>query len=93
MLKWSVAVRISYRLMGLPVRRCARHATLGAYSAGKCRCEHRRGAYARCRAQRGMRMHPGCLPGGADLEVVKERLGHSSIVTTQKYVGTFGCSR
>ena len=26
--------------------------------------------------------------GGADLEVVKERLGHSSIVTTQKYLGT-----
>ena len=28
------------------------------------------------------------LAGGADLEVVKERLGHSSIVTTQKYLGT-----
>lgn len=27
------------------------------------------------------------LAGGADLEVVKERLGQSSIVTTQKYVG------
>ncbi len=27
------------------------------------------------------------LAGGADLEVVKERLGHSSIVTTQKYLG------
>lgn len=26
------------------------------------------------------------LAGGADLQVVKERLGHSSIVTTQKYL-------
>ncbi len=28
------------------------------------------------------------LAGGADIVVVKERLGHSSIVTTQKYLGT-----
>jgi site-specific recombinase XerD len=27
------------------------------------------------------------LAGGADIEVVKERLGHSSIVTTQQYLG------
>jgi len=33
--------------------------------------------------------HASCmLAGGADLEVVEERLGHSSIVTTQKYLGT-----
>jgi transposase len=28
------------------------------------------------------------LHGGADLQVVKERLGHGSIVTTQKYLHT-----
>lgn len=28
------------------------------------------------------------LAGGADLAVVKERLGHASIVTTQKYLHT-----
>ncbi len=28
------------------------------------------------------------LAGGADIEVVKERLGHSSIVTTQKYLNS-----
>ena len=28
------------------------------------------------------------LAGRADLQVVKEQLGHSSIVTTQKYLGT-----
>jgi integrase len=113
-----------------------RHGTLSGYSAGTCRCEHCKGAYASYRAQhrasghdkpRGrrtmetdghiprwwFRTHiwlpavdaaglPGLikvhglrhahaswlLAGGADLEVVKERLGHSSIVTTQKYLGT-----
>lgn len=112
-----------------------RHGTLSAYSAGKCRCEHCRGAYANYRAQRRAAGHDqprrsrtvvtdGHIPrwwfrthvwlpaveaaglpettkvhglrhahaswllaGGADLEVVKERLGHSSIVTTQKYLG------
>jgi integrase len=112
------------------------HGTLSAYSAGKCRCEHCRGAYAAYRRQRraagqdqprgsrtvatdghiprwwfrthvwqpavqaaglpestkvhGLRhAHASwLLAGGADLEVVKERLGHSSIVTTQKYLGT-----
>ncbi len=28
------------------------------------------------------------LAGGADLQVVKERLGHASIVTTEKYLHT-----
>lgn len=113
-----------------------RHGTLSGYSAGKCRCEHCRGAYATYRRQRraagndqprGQRtvetdghiprwwfrthiwlpaVEAASLPisvnvhglrhahaswllaGGADLEVVKERLGHSSIVTTQKYLGT-----
>ncbi|HYB87714.1 MAG TPA: tyrosine-type recombinase/integrase [Streptosporangiaceae bacterium] len=113
-----------------------RHGTLSAYAAGRCRCEHCRGAYASYRAQRraagrDQPRHPrvaqtdGHIPrwwfrlriwlpaveaaqlptsttvhglrhahaswllaGGADLQVVKERLGHSSIVTTQKYLGT-----
>ena len=112
------------------------HGTLSGYSAGKCRCEHCRGAYATYRAQRraagndqprgrrtvttdghiprwwfrthvwlpaveaadlsiSVRVHglrhahaSWLLAGGADIEVVKERLGHASIVTTQKYLGT-----
>jgi len=112
------------------------HGTLSGYSAGRCHCEHCRGAYASYRAQRRAAGHDqpraartvetdGHIPrwwfrthvwqpaveaadltqavkvqelrhahaswllaGGADLEVVKERLGHSSIVTTQKYLGT-----
>lgn len=112
------------------------HGTLSGYSAGRCRCEHCRKAYACYRAQRrsagkdqprrpravetdghiprwwfrahiwqpaleaadlpwiasvkGLRhAHASwLLAGGADIEVVKERLGHSSIVTTQKYLGT-----
>jgi integrase len=112
------------------------HGTLSGYSAGKCRCEHCRGAYAVYRAHRratgndrprgrrtvetdghiprwwfrthiwlpaieaadlpiSVKVHglrhahaSWSLAGGADLEVVKERLGHSSIVTTQKYLGT-----
>jgi integrase len=31
---------------------------------------------------------PTSLAGGADLQVVKERLGHASIMTTQKYLHT-----
>jgi len=113
-----------------------RHGTLSGYSAGKCKCEHCRGAYARYRRQRraggqdqprrprtvstdghiprwwfrrqvwlpaieaaglpapatvhGLRhAHASwLLAEGADIQVVKERLGHSSIMTTQKYLGT-----
>jgi integrase len=113
-----------------------RHGTLSGYAAGRCRCEHCRGAYATYRARRrAAERHrpvtrsgsnddehiprnwfrrsiwaPACeaadlgfkprvhdlrhahaswlLAGGADLQVVKERLGHASITTTQKYLHT-----
>jgi integrase len=113
-----------------------RHGTLSGYSAGRCRCQHCRAAYAIYRAERraGGRdrsrrprtvdtdghiprdwfrqsvWHPALekagitfrvrghdlrhahaswlLAGGADLQVVKERLGHSSISTTEKYLHT-----
>jgi integrase len=113
-----------------------RHGTLSAYTAGKCRCEHCRRAFADYRARhraaagavprprrvatedehigrnwfRRMVWRPSCaaaglsdlprfhdlrhshaswlLAGGADLQVVKERLGHASIMTTQRYLHT-----
>jgi integrase len=113
-----------------------RHATLSAYTAGRCRCEHCRAAFAAYRAKRRAQgsdhprtprvadidehisrnwfrrsiWAPACeaanlrfkprvhdlrhahaswlLAGGADLQVVKERLGHASIMTTQKYLHT-----
>ncbi len=113
-----------------------RHATLSAYTAGRCRCDHCRGAFTAYRAKRRAQAsgqpqtprvadaddhlsrnwfrrcvwRPACeaaslgfkprvhdlrhahaswlLAGGADLQVVKERLGHASIMTTQKYLHT-----
>ncbi|MFG1708798.1 tyrosine-type recombinase/integrase [Nonomuraea sp. M3C6] len=113
-----------------------RHGTLSAYTAGKCRCEHCRAAFAIYRAGRrstgrdaprtprtretdghisadwfrrqvwkpalekaelGMHVRINdlrhahaswLLAGGADLQVVKERLGHASIATTEKYLHT-----
>jgi integrase len=111
-----------------------KHGTLSAYTAGKCRCDDCRAAYAIYRAQRraqgrdnprtpraldtdghipanwfrnqvwkpavktaglasGVRIHDlrhahasWLLAGGADLQVVKERLGHGSIATTERYL-------
>ncbi|TDC58540.1 site-specific integrase [Actinomadura sp. KC345] len=113
-----------------------RHGTLSGYSAGKCRCQHCKDAYADYRARRReagkdsprrrrvvntdghiprswfrdhiwkpatmtaeLRVHvrphdlrhahaSWLLAGGADLQVVKERLGHASITTTEKYLHT-----
>jgi len=112
------------------------HATLSAYTAGKCRCELCRTVFAAYRARRravgndggstprsidgdghisrdwfrhtvwkpaiaaakiegSVRMHDlrhahasWLLAGGADLQVVKERLGHASIATTERYLHT-----
>jgi integrase len=112
------------------------HATLSAYTAGKCRCDLCRAVFAAYRARRraagvdgggqtravggdghvsrdwfrhsiwkpaikasgiegAVRMHDlrhahasWLLAGGADLQVVKERLGHASIATTERYLHT-----
>ena len=116
--------------------RTYRHATLSAYTAGRCRCELCRAVFAAYRARRRaagsdgggqprvvagdghlsrdwfrnnvwtpactaaglqgtVRMHDlrhahasWLLAGGADLQVVKERLGHASIATTERYLHT-----
>ena len=119
-----------------PAGRTYRHASLAAYSLGRCRCQHCKTAYAAYRAQRRrigkdnprqprdytsdghiprdwfrthiwrpalnaadlditLRVHDlrhahasWLLAGGADLQTVKERLGHGSIRTTEKYLHT-----
>jgi integrase len=112
------------------------HATLSAYTAGKCRCDLCRTVFAAYRARRRacgedgglrprtidgdghisrdwfrhsiwkpavkaagiegtVRMHDlrhahasWLLAGGANLQVVRERLGHASIATTERYLHT-----
>ncbi|HEV8558288.1 MAG TPA: site-specific integrase [Actinophytocola sp.] len=108
--------------------RCYRHGTMSGYSAGGCRCEHCRAAYAYYRAlrraagkdrppagrhlprdffrqqvwkpalaaagiTRRIRFHDlrhahasWLVAGGADLQTVRERLGHASLRATEKYL-------
>jgi integrase len=116
--------------------RSYKHGTLSGYTAGRCRCDHCRAAFAIYRAKR--RAHgkdnprnprvretdrhiprdwfrrsiwtPACvaaglafkptmrdlrhahaswlLAGGADIQIVKERLGHATIATTERYLHT-----
>ncbi|MGI9093398.1 MAG: tyrosine-type recombinase/integrase [Mycobacteriales bacterium] len=119
-----------------PTGRTYRHGTLSGYSAGGCRCEHCRGAYATYRANRratgadparttrtldtdghisrawfrrqiwnpalaqaGLPFHvrvhdlrhahaSWLLSGGADLQSVKDRMGHARLTTTEQYLHT-----
>ena len=113
-----------------------RHGTLSGYTAGRCRCDYCKAAFAIYRAKRradgkdsprtpraretdghiprdwfrrtvwapacnaaGPRHAPTMrdlrhahaswlLAGGADIQIVKERLGHTSIATTERYLHT-----
>jgi integrase len=113
-----------------------KHGTLSGYTAGRCRCDYCRAAYAIYRAKRRADgkdnprtprtretdghiprdwfrrtiWTPACtaaalaftptmrdlrhahaswlLAGGADIQVVKERLGHATIATTERYLHT-----
>jgi integrase len=113
-----------------------RHGTLSGYTAGRCRCDYCRAAFAIYRAKRRAdgkdnprtpRVRdtdghiprdwfrrtiwtPACvaadlaftptmrdlrhahaswlLAGGADIQIVKERLGHATIATTERYLHT-----
>lgn len=119
-----------------PTGRTYRHGTLSGYSAGGCRCEHCRRAYATYRAHRratgtdpartsrtldtdghiprawfrrqiwnpalahaGLGFHvrvhdlrhahaSWLLSGGADLQSVKDRMGHARLTTTEQYLHT-----
>jgi integrase len=116
--------------------RSYKHGTLSGYTAGRCRCDHCRAAFAIYRAKRRAEgkdnpraprvretdghiprdwfrrtvWTPACgaaglaftptmrdlrhahaswlLAGGADIQVVKERLGHATIATTERYLHT-----
>ena len=113
-----------------------KHGTLSGYTAGRCRCDYCRAAFAIYRAKRRAKgkddprtprvretdghiprdwfrrtiWAPACaaaglaftptmrdlrhahaswlLAGGADIQIVKERLGHATIATTERYLHT-----
>jgi integrase len=113
-----------------------KHGTLSGYTAGRCRCDYCRTAFALYRAKRRAQgkddprtprvretdghiprdwfrrtiWTPACaaaglaftptmrdlrhahaswlLAGGADIQIVKERLGHATIATTERYLHT-----
>jgi len=116
--------------------RSYKHGTLSGYTAGRCRCDYCRAAFAIYRAKRRAQGRdnprtprtretdghiprdwfrrtiwtPACaaaglaftptmrdlrhahaswlLAGGADIQIVKERLGHATIATTERYLHT-----
>jgi integrase len=116
--------------------RSYKHGTLSGYTAGRCRCDYCRAAFAIYRAKRRAEgkddpraarvrdtdghisrdwfrrsvWKPACttagltftptmrdlrhthaswlLAGGADIQIVKERLGHATIATTERYLHT-----
>jgi len=116
--------------------RSYKHGTLSGYTAGRCRCDYCRAAFAIYRAKRralgkdnpraprvretdghiprdwfrrtiwtpactaaGLAFTPTMrdlrhahaswlLAGGADIQIVKERLGHATIATTERYLHT-----
>ncbi|WP_433462170.1 hypothetical protein [Spirillospora sp. CA-128828] len=73
--------------------RTYRHGTLTGYSMGRCRCAHCRRAYAHYRAmRRAQGKDQPCqgrvLAGGADVQIVRERLGHASLRATERYLHT-----
>jgi integrase len=73
--------------------RSYKHGTMSGYSLGGCRCRGCKDSYAIYRAQRRAAGKDDPRAGrtlttDGHLQVVKERLGHGSITTTEKYLHT-----